>query len=89
MKNILKKLFSANQKADQTSANSSIKKECAECKVVKLAADFHKNKNTKDGLQSVCKQCRKIEFAKAKGQVFLERQLCSAVTAITTLREFQ
>ena len=63
MKNILKKLFSANQKADETSANSSIKKECAECKVVKLAADFHKNKNTKDGLQSVCKQCRKIEFA--------------------------
>lgn len=64
MKNIFRHLFSANQKADSTKVGSSLKKECAECKVVKSAADFHKNKNAKDGLQSLCKHCRKIEFAK-------------------------
>lgn len=32
-------------------------KECSKCKTVKVLADYYKNKKTKDGLLTVCKDC--------------------------------
>jgi len=34
------------------------KKKCAKCKTWYPITEFHKNKNTKDGLQSYCKNCK-------------------------------
>jgi len=34
-------------------------KKCTKCKIEKKLSEFHKNKNTKDGLQFCCKVCRK------------------------------
>lgn len=35
-------------------------KRCPHCKEHKELTEFHKNKSKKDGLQPVCKKCRKI-----------------------------
>jgi hypothetical protein len=37
----------------------SIEKKCSKCSVVKPLSEFHKNKATKDGHSSNCKDCRK------------------------------
>ncbi len=39
---------------------------CTKCNVVKTCNGFHKSKATADGLQSQCKECRKIAFQKYK-----------------------
>jgi len=42
----------------------TIEKRCSKCKVTKETREFHKNKNTKDGLNIQCKLCRSISRAK-------------------------
>jgi hypothetical protein len=37
-------------------------KVCTKCKVEKLRTDFNKHKNKKDGLNSSCKECRKVFY---------------------------
>jgi len=39
-------------------------KKCPRCKKNKELTEFHKNKAKKDGLQHVCKKCRKIYIRK-------------------------
>jgi len=39
---------------------------CVYCKIDKNVVEFHKNKSKRDGLQDVCKQCRKINADKNK-----------------------
>ena len=34
-------------------------KKCSKCKIEKLLINFHKNKLTKDGQNSICKNCMK------------------------------
>ncbi len=36
-----------------------VKKQCTKCKIEKDFTEFNKNKRTKDGLHSQCKQCKK------------------------------
>ena len=35
-------------------------KRCSKCKEVKLTTEFYKNKSSKSGLQSYCKDCEKL-----------------------------
>jgi hypothetical protein len=39
---------------------------CCNCKLLKTANEFHKNKSKKDGLQETCKECRKLSAQKNK-----------------------
>lgn len=51
-------------------------KECTKCKKVKPLDGFHKSKPTEDGLQPICKECRKVYFANPLGMalvVYLKR----------------
>jgi hypothetical protein len=41
-----------------------ITKKCCDCKVTKDKSEFHKNKNTKAGINSYCKSCMKIRARK-------------------------
>lgn len=79
MKNIFKNWFGATCEVVKATESNNRIKQCAECKVVKTAADFHKNNKNKDGLQSMCKQCRRVEYAKwyaaeKKGQKSTKRK---------------
>jgi len=42
---------------------------CVYCKIDKNIIEFHKNKAKKDGLQDVCKECRKINADKNKEKI--------------------
>jgi hypothetical protein len=49
------------------------KKSCSKCKSLKSADDFSKNKNSKDGLFSQCKSCRKA-YRDANKQWYIDYQ---------------
>ena len=38
----------------------STKKKCTKCHYVKDISDFNKDKNKKDGLRTICRECVKI-----------------------------
>ena len=44
-------------------------KKCSNCGEWKPISEFHKNKNTKDGLRSQCKICRKEYYENNKDQI--------------------
>ena len=39
-------------------------KRCCICGLVKTVDEFHKNKSKKDGIQDLCKECRKVKSEK-------------------------
>jgi hypothetical protein len=41
---------------------TSCEKLCTGCNITQSKTEFHKNKNSKDGLQSKCKKCNKANF---------------------------
>ncbi len=41
-------------------------KRCCTCKIIKPIIDFHKNKTTKDGFNSRCRACKRVEWEKEK-----------------------
>ena len=41
-----------------------MEKKCNKCNVVKDVCEFHKNKGNKDGLNTICKKCRKVTAKK-------------------------
>jgi hypothetical protein len=44
-------------------------KVCCICRLVKGFDEFHKNKSKKDGLQDLCKECRKLNSEKNKSKL--------------------
>lgn len=44
-------------------------KRCCICGLVKTVDEFHKNKSKKDGIQDLCKECRKVKSEKNKSIV--------------------
>ena len=43
-------------------------KRCCICRLVKGVDEFHKNKSKKDGIQDLCKECRKLNSEKNKSK---------------------
>lgn len=60
---------------------SILSKSCTKCKEIKPFSEFNKNKNTKDGLQHYCNQCKKV--------INKERYLYDREKQITKVREWQ
>ena len=44
-------------------------KKCTTCSIEKLESNFDKDKSKKDGLSSLCKECRKLWRKKNKGRL--------------------
>jgi hypothetical protein len=44
-------------------------KKCVSCKLEKPFGDFQKNKSKKDGLQDICKSCRKVKYNSHKDTI--------------------
>jgi len=47
-------------KMKSRSIEKLILKECSKCKIKKPLDDFYRRKSSKDGRQSVCKECTKL-----------------------------
>ena len=58
-----------------------MKKVCPRCKIEYQSADkhFHKNRLNRDGLASVCKECKRIEniFIKSSNPVEIVNRICA------------
>ena len=72
-------------------------KKCNRCHQVKPLTEFHKNRIRDDGLQRICKHCRKEVAQKARkemvanrkyGDVFVEKKCCSRCNVVKPSSEF-
>lgn len=65
-------------------------KTCCGCKEVKPLESFAKNKNTSDGLQTLCKPCQKAyrEQLKVKVKPKFERLMCARCSVTKSVEDF-